>query len=128
MALEKMRKINEHVAKPDDATVNIPPTGEIFLPNDLEELKSKSTKKSQKGLTVASNWKKEESHGDAEFDDLIDVELLKEKRKEELMAYETMLFGESPHMYTVDPNNPKPFLGYDLEGNISNEFGKLSET
>ena len=55
----------------------------------------------------------------------MDLELLKDKRREELLVYEQILFGERPDMYNTDPNNPKAFGKYDLEGNISNEFGKF---
>ena len=56
--------------------INNPAAGEIFLPNDLEELKSKTGKKSNtKGLNVASNTWKEKKDGsepdtsEAEFGD-----------------------------------------------------------
>jgi len=109
--------------------VTNPAIGEIFLPNDLEELKSKNTKKN-KGPNIASNWKdrNKEPESDAidiEFDDFMDIELLKDKRREEMLVYEQILFGERPDIYTVDPTNPKSFHTYDLEGNISNEFCKF---
>ena len=60
-----------------------------------------------------------------DYDDLnADSELLKEKRREELLAYEQLLFGENPsRMYTVDETNPKPFIRYDFD-EAQTEFGK----
>lgn len=120
--------------KPEEAIANNPATGEIFLPNDLEELKSKSGKKGSKGLNIATNtWKDKKEPVDSETseadnDDIIDLEWLKDKRREELLVYEQVLFGERPDLFETDPNNPKAFYKYDLEGNISNDFGKSNQS
>jgi hypothetical protein len=44
----------------------------------------------------AKRWLKKSNDGD-DYDDLnADSELLKEKRREELLTYEQLLFGENP--------------------------------
>ena len=127
-ALEKQRKLAEQQAKvrqskPEEPKVEEvkPDPGEIFLPNDLEELKTRSdTKKTRKsGLTVGSNWKDKgdsDETSEVDFDDNIDAELLKEKRREEVLVYEQILFGEKPDsLYSMDEGNPKPTYRYHYD-------------
>lgn len=49
---------------------------------------------------------------------------MKDKRKEELLVYEQILFGEKPErMYMLDEHNPKPFIEFDEKRGF--EFGKF---
>lgn len=81
IALEKQRKVNEQRVKPnrnEEPKLEANP-GEIFLPNDLEELKkrnqSSQSKKGPKGIAVGSNWKERKDSdetSEVDFDDNID--------------------------------------------------------
>ena len=56
----------------------------------------------------------------------MDIELLKEKRKEEMMVYEQILFGEKPErIYEMDSDNPKQFFRYKFDDRHKYEFGKF---
>ena len=139
IALEKQRKLAEQQARIRQAKTEEPKVeennksdpGEIFLPNDLEELKTRGdTKKARKGLSVGPHWKEKidsDDTSEVDFDDNIDAELLKEKRREELLVYEQILFGEKPDsLYSVDEGNPRPFYEYIYEGEKREpfDFGK----
>ena len=62
----------------------------------MEDLKTKHPKKGTRAIGVNISKKDHDDSPEADWDDNIDMDLLREKRRDELIAYELILFGEKP--------------------------------